>query len=175
MRLDFQCRKARYLYLKGSLLEGLNLEVNQDKVTVEQYIQRFRLSPSLIESLNEAERLYIHGTTPLEFKSSMGHLRSFLEKVNDEAMPALHAKFGGALPDKWSVGLTYLFQNGVLTKAEEKFVAGLYGFISDTGVHALVAEKEYLRLARNFVIEYALLFFRKVERLGVKVALAARP
>jgi hypothetical protein len=130
---------------------------------------------SLIESLNEAERLYLHGTTPLEFKSSMGHLRSFLESVHSEGMPALHGKFGGTLPEKWGTGLMYLVQNGVLTNVEEKFVAGLYGLISDEGVHPLVAQREYVRLARNFVIEYALLFFRKVDKLGVKVALAARP
>lgn len=170
-----QCRKARYLYLKGSLSEGLNVEVNQDKIAVEHYIQQYGFPHSLIESLNEAERLYTHGTTPVEFKSSMGHLRSFLENVHSEAMPALHGKFGGILPEKWATGLTYLVKNGLLSNAEEKFVASLYGLISDAGVHPLVAEKEYVRLARNFVIEYALLFFRKVEKLGVKVALAARP
>src|SRR5260370_32372810 len=36
-----QFRKARYLYLKGSLSEGLNVEVNQDKIAVEQYIQQY--------------------------------------------------------------------------------------------------------------------------------------
>jgi hypothetical protein len=95
-----QCRKARYLYLKGLLSEGLNLEVNQDKIAVEEYIQRYGFPHTLIESLNEAERLYLHGTTPLEFKSSMGHLRSFLENVHSEAMPALYGKFGGSLPHK---------------------------------------------------------------------------
>ena len=170
-----QCRKARYLYVKGSLSEGLNLEVNQDKIAVEQYIQHYGFPHTLIESLNEAERLYLHGTTPLEFKSSMGHLRSFLENVHSEAMPALYGKFGGSLPGKWGEGLTYLVQNNLLSTVEEKFVASLYGLISDEGVHALVAEKEYVRLARNFVIEYALLFLRKMEKLGIKVALAALP
>lgn len=170
-----QCRKARYLYLKGSLSEGLNIEVNQDEIAVEQYIQRYCFPHSLIESLNEAERLYLHGTTPLEFKSSMGHLRSFLENVHSEVMPALHAKFGGQLQQKWGDGLAYLARNQILSKTEEQFVASLYTLISDEGVHPLVAEKEYARLARNFVIEYSLLFFRKVEKLGVKVALAAQP
>lgn len=114
-----QCRKARYLYLKGSLLEGLNLEVNQDKIAVEQYIQQFGFPHGLIESLNEAERLYLHGTTPLELKSSMGHLRSFLENVHSEAMPALHTKFGGSLSKKWGEGLSYLVQNNVLSRVEK--------------------------------------------------------
>jgi hypothetical protein len=170
-----QCRKARYLYLKGSLSEGLNLEVNQDKIAVEQYIQQYGFPHSLIESLNEAERLYLHGATPLEFKSSMGHLRSFLENVHSEAMPALHTKFGGSLPKKWGESLTYLVQNKLLSTVEEKFVAGLYSLISDEGVHPLVAEKEYVRVARNFVIEYALLFLRKMEKLGIKAVLAAHP
>ncbi len=170
-----QCRKARYLYLKGSLSEGLNLEVNQDKIAVEEYIQRYGFPHTLIESLNEAEWLYLHGTTPLEFKSSMGHLRSFLESVHSEAMPALYGKFGGSIPDRWGEGLSYLVQNNVLSTVEEKFVAGLYGLISDEGVHPLVAEREYVRLSRNFVIEYALLFLRKMEKLGIKVALAAHP
>jgi len=170
-----QCRKARYLYLRGSLLEGLNLEVNQDKTTVEEYIQRYGFPSTLIESLNEAERFYLHGTTPLDFKSSMGHLRSFLESVHREAMPALHTRLGGILPNRWGSGLEYLEQKNVLSKAEAKFVSGLYSIISNEGVHPLVAEKEYARLARNFAIEYALLFFRKVEKLGASAALAAHP
>ncbi len=90
-------------------------------------------------------------------------------------MPALYGKFGGSLPNKWGGGLSYLVQNNVLSTVEEKFIAGLYGLISDEGVHALVAEREYVRLSRNFVIEYALLFLRKMEKLGIKVALAAHP
>src|SRR5207249_8627685 len=100
-----QCRKARYLYVKGSLSEGLNLEVNQDKIAVEEYIQRYGFPHTLVESLNEAERLYLYGTTPLEFKSSMGHLRSFLENAHGVVMPAVHVKFGGQLPQKWGDGL----------------------------------------------------------------------
>ncbi|HVS90125.1 MAG TPA: hypothetical protein VHF01_18135 [Candidatus Acidoferrum sp.] len=170
-----QCRKARYLYVRGSLLEGFNLEVNQDKTAVEEYIQRYGFPHTLVESLNEAERFYLHGTTALDLKSSMGHLRSFLENVHSEAMPALQAKFGGILPDKWASGLAYLVENNVLSKAEEKLISGLYGIISNEGVHPLVAERDYVRLARNFVIEYALLLFRKVDKLGTKNVLSAHP
>jgi hypothetical protein len=153
----------------------LNLEANQDKIVVEEYIQRFGFPHTLVESLNEAERLYLHGTTPLEFKSSMGHLRSFLENVHGEVMPAVYARFGGQLPQKWGDGLAYLARNGFLSKAEEQFIASLYTLISDEGVHPLITEKEYARLARNFVIEYALLFLRKMEKLGVKAVRAVHP
>jgi hypothetical protein len=51
------CRKARYLYLKGSLLRGMNLEVNQDKDRVRAFLEKLGFTPLLIGSLNEAERL----------------------------------------------------------------------------------------------------------------------
>jgi pantothenate synthetase len=90
-------------------------------------------------------------------------------------MPTLHAQFGGQFPQKWGDGLAYLSRNNVLSKTEEEFVSSLYKLISDEGVHPLIAEKEDARLTCNSVIEYALRFFRKVEKLGVKVAIAARP
>jgi hypothetical protein len=42
--------------------------------------------------------------------------------------------------------------------------------ISDEGVHPVVAEHEYARLFRNVVIEYALLFLRKIEKVGLSRA-----
>jgi hypothetical protein len=170
-----QCRKARYLYVKGALSEGLNVEVNQDKIVVEQYIRQYGFPETLVQALNEAERLYQGGTTPFDFKACMSNVRSFLENVHAEAMLALHAKFGGQLPQKWGEGLAYLARNAVLSRTEEQFVASLYTLISDEGVHPLIADKEDARLSYNIVIEYAVRFFRKIEKLGIKVALATRP
>src|SRR5713101_6599016 len=51
------CRKAEFLYLQGALREGLNLEVNQDKKAVEDYLQRLGFSKPLVESLHAADRL----------------------------------------------------------------------------------------------------------------------
>jgi hypothetical protein len=96
-----QCRKARFLYVKGELEEGLNLEINQDKDVVVSYLQKCGFSSPLSESLNQADRLYRGQATAFDLKSCMGHLRSFLESVHKEAVPALHAKFGGTLPKNW--------------------------------------------------------------------------
>jgi hypothetical protein len=161
-----ECRKARYFYTKASL-EGFNLEINQDKNAVENYLQTLGFSSTLSQSLNEADRLYQGTSTPFDLKSSMGHLRSFLENLHAEALPAVETKVGVPAPQKWGEGLTYLRENGVLSKAEEGFAAGLYTLISDAGVHPPIAGREYARLARNVVIEYALLFLRKVEKLGL--------
>lgn len=162
-----ECQKAKYLYLKGSLLEGLNLEVNQDKLKVEGYLRRFGFTPLLNGSLDEADRLYHEQATPFDFKSSIGHIRSFLENLQKEAIPKIHAKYGGSLPMKWGEGLTYLLQQGILSKAEQQFAVHFFTLISDEGVHPLIAEREFARLARNMVIEYALLFLSKLEKLGL--------
>jgi hypothetical protein len=100
----------------------------------------------------------------------MGHLRSFIENLQKAAVPAVHAKVGGAMPDsKWGAGLLYFRQHNILTKAEEAFVSSLYTLISDEAIHPLVAEPKYARLFRNVVIEYALLLLWKLKELGVKL------
>ncbi|SRR6266571_224836 len=163
-----QCRKAQYLYLKGSLLEGLNLEINQDRDIVQSYLLQLGFSKDLIECLNVAEQLYRSSGTNFDLKSCIGHLRSFLENLEKEAMPGAVAKYGGNLPETWGEGLSYLRQKGLLTRAEEGFASGLYTLMSDEAVHPLFAEREYARLARNMVIEYGLLFLRKLDKLGVR-------
>jgi len=163
-----ECRKARYLYLRGSLLNGLNIEINQDKDAVQSYLQRLGFTETLAASVDEAERLYRDGST-FNLKASMGHLRSFLEGLHKEAFPALQAKFGGNVPGTWGAGLTYLRDHEVLSPAEEKFAASVYTIISDEAVHPLVAEREYARLFRNVIIEYALLLLAKLAKLGLKL------
>jgi len=163
-----QCRRARYFYLKGSLLKGLNIEVNQDKAAVESYLRRFGFSEPLTESLSEAERLYQQQDTAFDCKSCMDHLRSFLEHLHREAIPSIQGKHGGSPGNKWGEHRSYLLRTGVLSNAEEQFVGSLYTMISDAAVHPLGADPEDARLARNVVIEYALLFLRKMEKLGLE-------
>ncbi len=56
----------------------------------------------------------------------------------------------------------------VFDQAEEAFAASLYTLMSDEAVHPVVADHEYARLFRNVVIEYALLFLSKLDKLGLK-------
>jgi hypothetical protein len=163
-----ECRKARYLYLKRSLLPGMNLEVNQDKSTVRTFLEKLGFGPLLILSLDEAEKLYRTAATPFELKSSMGHLRSFLEQLHLQACALGHGKFGGSLPSKWGEAHQYLRDNGILTVKEQQFAIHFYTLMSDTSVHPLVAEREYARLMRNMSIEYGLLLLTKLDKLGLK-------
>jgi hypothetical protein len=162
-----ECRKARYLYVKGSLLPGMNLEINQDKDRVSTFLDKLGFSKLLIESLNQAESLYRAAATPFELKSSMGHLRSFLEHLHLDACAALHKKRGGPLPSKWGEAMQYLLDNGVLTSKEQQFAIQFYALMSDTTVHPIVAEREYARLMRNMSIDYGLLVLTKLDKLGL--------
>jgi hypothetical protein len=163
-----ECEKARYLHLKGALLDGFNLEANQDKDAVEDFLKRMGFSKVLTDSLNEADRLYQSATTQFDFKSSMGHLRSFLEGLHNDVIPAVVSKGVSAPLPGWATGLSFLQTNGVLSEKQAKFAAALYALISDEGVHPIIAEREYARLTRNVVIEYALLLLKKTEKLGLK-------
>jgi len=162
------CRKARYLYVKGSLLPGMNLEVNQDKTTVRTFLEKLGFAQLLIQSLDEAERLYRTAATPFDLKNSMGHLRSFLEQLHVQACALAHRKFGGSQPSKWGEANQYLRDHDVLTTKEQQFAIHFYTLMSDTSVHPLVAEREYSRLMRNMSIEYGLLLLTKLDKLGLK-------
>jgi hypothetical protein len=98
----------------------------------------------------------------------MGHLRSFLEHLHKEWTPRIQKrkKIAGPMDGKWGTQLAYIRANDFLSKQEEQLVAGLYAVISDEAVHPLIGKREYARLSRNVVIEYALLFLRKLEKLG---------
>lgn len=162
-----ECRKAAFLYLRISLLPEMNLEVNQDKSTVRTFLEKLGFSQLLIQSLDEAEGLYRSTATLFELKSSLGHLRSFLEQLHIQACAAAQKKFAGSVPSKWGEALKYLLENAVLTKSEELFASQFYTLMSDTGVHPLIAEREYARLMRNMCIEYGLLLLTKLDKLGL--------
>ncbi|HEY2361843.1 MAG TPA: hypothetical protein VGK36_12040 [Candidatus Angelobacter sp.] len=173
-----ECRSARYLYVKGSLLPGMNLEINQDKNTVRSFLEKLGFAPLLIQSLDEAEKLYRTAATAFELKSCLGHLRSFVEQVHLQACAGAHKKYGGSLPSKWGEALRYLIDNKILTQQEWQFFGSLYTLVSDTGVHPLIADREYARLMRNMSIECGLLLLTKMDKLGINltaVSISATP
>jgi hypothetical protein len=106
-------------------------------------------------------------STPFELKSSMGHLRSFLEKLQLQACAVAYKKYGGTPPSSWGNASLYLRTNNILTLKEEEIATALYTLISDAAVHPLIAEREYARLIRNISIEYGVLLLRKLDKLGL--------
>ncbi len=164
-----ECRQARYWYLKGALQQNANLEVNQDKTRVEGYLKSLGFSGPLLEALNAAERDFRGSATPFELKNCLGHLRSFLEGLHEQACEAVAVKGGVVAPKRWRKSTEMLRNNTLLSTQEENLATSLYTLISDEGVHPLIAEREYARLLRNMVIEYGLMFLTKLEKAGIRL------
>lgn len=164
-----ECAQARFWYLKGALQRTVNFEIESDKAKVETFLVTLGFSNDMARALNAAEKDYRSSTNPFELKSSLGHLRSFLEHLHREAAKAISAANGTPIKDRWGDATLYLRQRGYFTKQHEDFVTALYTLISDASVHPLGAEREYARLLRNVVIEYGVMFLSALAKKGVKV------
>lgn len=172
-----ECRTARYLYVKGELLPRANAAINQDRNRVCSLLEKLGFTQLLIQSLDEAEKLYRTTASPFELKSCLAHLRSFVEQLHLQACIGARVRLGGAVPRKWGEALRYLVDNSVLTKQEEQLLSSLYVLVSDTGVHPLIADREYARLIRNMSIECGLLLLTKLDKVGINLgsATSAKP
>ena len=71
------------------------------------------------------------------------------------------------LSPTFNLVIVYLRDKTLLTKPQEKFIAGLYTLLSDEAVHPLIAKKEAARLSRNMVVEYGLLLLTQLEKAGM--------
>jgi hypothetical protein len=157
-------RKATFLRLKAVRTTDANAEIQGDRGQVQSLLRKLGFSDVLVASLEQAERSYLEASNLFEYKECMSHLRSFLEDLQKEACRLVYLKRGGVLPTTWGKAITYLVSNNVLTKSEEAFVTSLYTLVSDTGVHPLVAEREYASLVRKINIEYGLMFLVRLDK-----------
>jgi hypothetical protein len=164
-----ECQQARYWYLKGALEQTPNLEIDDDKLRVQNFLQQLGFSDTMIEALDAAEQDYRAEATPFELKNCLSHLRSFLEHLHRETAKYLAAKAGDTIVDRWGNATTYLRQHGIFSQQHEKFSASLYTLISDESVHPLGADREYARLLRNVVIEYGVMFLTALNKQGIKL------
>jgi hypothetical protein len=171
--LDEQCRKARYLYLKGALEETTNWEIENDKTKITGYLDSLGFDHAMKLSLEAAEQHFGVSASGFELKSCMGHLRSFLEQLHIQACAPIAASAGQPAPTKWGPATLLLRTSGIISVTEEKFVTSLYTLISDEAVHPLMAEREYARIRRNMIIEYGLMLLSVLDKRGVNIQLSA--
>ena len=164
-----ECQQARYFYLKGALQRKVNLEIESDRSTVESFLTKLGFSTTLMLALDEAEKDYSDSSSAFELKNCLGHLRSFLEHVHLEAANQIAIDVRATPPTKWGATISFLRGQGYITQQKEGFVTALYTFISDEGVHALVAERLFARLLRNMVIEYGYMFLTMLDSEGISL------
>ena len=163
-----QCRQARFFYLKGALQQTTNLEIENDKTKVIDFLDSLGFDPLLIASLAKAENLYGTASSAFDLKSCLGHLRSFLEDLHVQSCRPL-CSLTDVPPSKWGAAVKFLRQHNVITAKDEEFITALYTLVSDEAIHPLVAEREYARLFRNIVIEYGVLFLATLQKKGLTI------
>ncbi len=120
-----ECEQARYWYLKGALLQQtVNLEIESDRVKVEDFLAKLGFDDQMVRALNAAENDYKLSTTLFDLKSSLGHLRSFLEHLHRETAKSIAGAAGETVIDRWGDATSYLRKKDVLTRQEEQFLCG---------------------------------------------------
>jgi hypothetical protein len=161
--------EAQYLYLKGALQDSPNVEIQNDKLQVEGFLNKLGFSKEMVGALNAAESEYRSTANAFELKNCLGILRSFLEHLHRESVRAIATAAGDTVPDKWGPATDYLSKKGFFTKQHEAFITSLYTMISDESVHSLGAERLYARLLRNVVIEYGFMFLNVLDKKAVTI------
>jgi hypothetical protein len=164
-----ECRKAHYFYVKGSLQQSRNPEIESDKAAVLGYLEKLGFSATMVEALNAAERYYRDSANAFDLKSCLGIVRSFYEHLHVDAGQAIAKSENVTVISEWDPTITFLRNRSHITLQQEKFARGLYTLLSDEGVHALVAEREFARLLRNMVIEYGVMFLSVLDKKGVRI------
>jgi len=127
-------------------------EMEYDLYTVKGLLRSQKFSTTLIESIDEIEDQYKVAESEFEFRDTIGRIRSFLEHLHREACKQITGQ-----DIRWGAATTELKRSDVISDALEKYVTSLYRVISDLGVHTLVSRREYSRIFKNAVFEYALL------------------
>ncbi|MFA5032289.1 MAG: hypothetical protein WC614_04640 [bacterium] len=167
--LEEQISKVR-LRKYDKELEDINIiEINQDKKIVQTKIKELGFEPDLNTCLDKFDEDYQKAIDEFDFKACIGHLRTFIEKLSISI--ALLVSQKNKIPPseeltKIGRARNYLRDNRVkfLTKEEDELLGGIYGVMSDASAHSLTSRKEYVRLAKNYAIEFSLFLIRKVSQ-----------
>ena len=143
---------------KAAQARALPEELNRDAAAVQQRISRYDFDPELNDLLDKVD-LNLGVGDGFDQAATLKHLRTFFEKIHESVGQRLRqAKpetVDGTPLDSCGQVIGYLQRKDVLTAKMESLAKGLYGVLSHEGVHAIKAEREYVRLCRNMVTEYA--------------------
>lgn len=142
-------------------------ELSGDVVKVKQRVSGYSFNPDLNHLLDKVEEELGSGD-PFDQKSLLGHLRTFFENLHAQCAEKLREKkpetVDGTDLTKCQQAIDYLQRKDVITDKMQALGREIYGVLSDEGVHAIKSEREYVRLCRNMVAEYALVLFFELDR-----------
>ena len=162
-----QINKIRYDNLLKEL-EGINFQINQDRLKVIEKIRLFGFDESLAKFLDKAEAYY-WDTSKDEFDwaSGIGILREFSNVLVENVAENIRKKIKEGYPKerKTLIGNMRLYTKKHLDMKElDKLFDALMDIINSKGSHKLISDREYYRLTKNMLIEIALIIFTKLEK-----------
>ena len=167
-RIAGYCQRGRFFYLKDALQQNTNVEVENDKSKVEEFLSRLGFSTDLMRALNEAEKNFRDSASPFELKNCLTHFRGFVEHLHLEAAQHIAKTIPGSTHD-WDTATSFLRKHDFITTQQEKFARGIYALISDEGVHPLMSARIFARVLRNVIIEYGFMFLSIMNEKGVNL------
>ena len=142
-------------------------ELSADAEQLKQRARDFGFPPELNEALAKIEAGLGIGDG-FDQAALLKHLRTFYENlhrgVGEELRRRKPVTIDGTNLGSFGQAIDYLHRKDVVTEPTRALAKALYGMLSNQGVHSLKAEKEYVRLCWNMVIEYGKILLFELER-----------
>ena len=144
--------------------------MSRDVESLKQSIRNYGFNPDLNAILQKIDDELQQAADAFDQAATMKHIRSFFEELHENIGKELQTQkpnIGNGTPlDKCGQAIDYLERKQVITGKFKDLARCLYAILSDGeyGVHALKANRDYTRLCRNMVVEYAVTLFFELER-----------
>jgi hypothetical protein len=144
--------------------------MSQDIESLKVAIQNYGFNPDLNAILQKIDDQLHESADAFDQVATMRHIRSFFEELHENIGNELQRRrpnVGNGTPlSKCGQAIDYLERKHVITDKFKDLARCLYAILSDDdfGVHALKASRDFTRLCRNMVVEYAVTLFFELER-----------
>ncbi|MCK4404554.1 MAG: hypothetical protein KAW02_05630 [candidate division Zixibacteria bacterium] len=172
-KLCERLRQVKFQRLKEEL-KGVSTEINQDKNQLVRKYKDLTLNTMLVEALENIDAEIEESGSPFNRSKSIAFIRNVYEESVRQV--AIVIRYNTKRPvSKWTdrgkfgEAVTYLKEVGFISTKEEKWLAGFYGLISDTGSHRLSSERFEVRLARNILVETCYYLTDKIDKFLAEV------
>jgi hypothetical protein len=143
------------------------VELQKEMKAVQEQIQKYKFPEELGALLNKIDDELERGDQ-FDQAATIKHLRSFFEaliRLIAQELGRLRPDLKDGTPlDKCQQAIDFLAKSDLLKRPMSLLGRGIYSVLSEGGVHAISAEREYVRLCRNMVIEFALVLFFELAR-----------
>jgi hypothetical protein len=144
--------------------------MTQDITSLQESIRNYGFNPDLNAILEKIDSELEKRADAFNQTATMRHIRSFFEELHrsvGEELRRRKPRVGNGTPiHKCGQAIDYLERKRVTTGQFKELARCLYAILSDKGygVHALKASRDYTRLCRNMVVEYAVTLFFELDR-----------